>query len=294
MVTELDIPYALTGPNGMRAVWNDESDPDYVGVITEISGMDSPDMSEAAENLVQEDGGIHGDFFHNRRPIVLDGLLMNPADPTERNTRMVKITGASDAMRTDAILRFQPSGMELLQTRVRRQNGPRFAGAWQKTCQVGLVADDPRIYSDTVYTNSVPAAATGFEPSGRSFPETGDITYGISTPSGQILVTNAGNTTSYPVFTIYGPGNFPALTNATSGYTLFFTGTLGSGEYLTIDTNPLRRTVTLNGSASAYRRLRFADSTWWGLVPGINDVRLSFAAFDTGAAMGIAWRNAWI
>lgn len=294
MVTELDITYELTGPNGIRIVWNDQTDPDYVGVLTEVGGMDAPDLTESAENLVQEDGGVHGDFFHNRRPMTLDGLLLNPIDATERNTRMLKITGATDALRADALLRFQPSGMEMLRTSVRRQNGPRFAGAWQKTCQIGLVADDPRIYSDAVYTQSTPATLVGVAPQGRAFPESGSITYGAGDTSGQLFINNAGNTTTYPIITITGPGNFPAVINATTGYTMYFTGALSSADTIVIDTNPLSRTIVLNGATSVYSRLRFDVSTWWGLVAGVNDIQLTFASFSTGAAMGIQWRNAWI
>jgi hypothetical protein len=294
MLTELDIAYELTGPNGIRCVWNDQADPDYVGVITEVSGLDAPEMSESAENLVQEDGGMHGDFFYNRRPVVIDGLLLNPLDAAERNARMLKISAAADAMRSDALLRFQPTGMEMLRMSVRKQNGPRFAGQWQKTCQVGLVADDPRIYSDEVYSASIEAALTGSSIQGRTFPETGTISYGAGDTAGQLLITNTGNTTTYPILTITGPGNFPALINATTGATMYLTGALTSTDSITIDTNPLRRTIILNNALSVYSRLKFVDSTWWGLVPGVNDIQLTFASFSTGAAMGIQWRNAWI
>lgn len=293
MVTELNIPYELTGPNGIRVVLNDQADPDYVGVVTEVGGMDAPDLTESAENMVQEDGGLHGDFFYNRRPLTIDGMLLNPVDATERNNRMLKLSGATDALRGDAVLRFQPSGMEMLRTTVRRQNGPRFAGAWQKTFQLGLVAEDPRIYSDTVYSQSVAAALTGAPTQGRAFPETGNITYGAGDTAGQLSITNTGNATTYPVLTITGPGNFPALINATTGYTLYLTGTMSASDVIVLDTNPLRRSVILNGGLSVYSRLRFSDSTWWGLIPGINDIRLTFASFSTGAAMGIQWRNAW-
>jgi len=294
MVTELDIAYELTGPDGQRVVWNDQADPDYVGITTEIGGLDAPDLTESAENLVQEDGGVHGDFFHNRRPLTFEGLLLNPQDPTERNTRMLKMTGATNAMRADATLRFQPSGMEMLRTDVRRQNGPRFSGAWQKTFQVGLVAEDPRIYSDTVYTQQTPASLVGVPPQGRAFPETGNIVYGSGDTSGQLFITNSGNTTTYPIISITGPGNFPAVINATSGYTMYFSGALSASDTIVIDTNPLRRTVILNNALSVYSRLQFSTSTIWGLLPGANDIRLTFASFSTGAGMAIQWQNAWI
>ena len=290
---ELNVTYELVGPRGVRAVFNDQTDPDYVGMLQEVTGTDAPDLTESAENIVQEDGGIHGDFFYNRRPIVLNGLLLNPVDAIDRNVKMEKVSGASDAMRADAILRWTPSGGEKRRVSVRRQNGPRFTGAWQKEFMVGLVAEDPRIYSDTLYQQSL-AATVGGAPSGRTFPETFPISYGGGTPAGQVFIENQGNTVTYPVLTIYGPGNIPAITNFTTNQGLYLNTTLAASQFITIDTNPIRRQILFNGNTSVYSTLDFAQSSWWGLEPGTNDIRFSYGSFSTGASLGIEWRNAWV
>lgn len=290
---ELNVTYELVGPRGIRAVFNDQLDPDYVGVLEEVTGTDSPELTESAENIVQEDGGIHGDFFYNRRPITLSGLLLNPSDAIDRNEKMEKVSAACDAMRADATLKWTPSGGEKRVMRVRRQNGPRFSGAWQKTFMVGLVAEDPRIYSDALYQQSV-AATTGGAPSGRTFPETFPMSYGGGTLAGQVMIENQGSTVTYPVLTVYGPGNVPVITNQTTGQSLYLNIALATGQFITINTNPISRQILLDGASSVYSALDFVQSSWWGLEPGINDVRFSYGSFSTGASLGIDWRNAWV
>lgn len=73
------VKYVLTGMqgDGVRVVFNDPADADYVGVLTNISGLDSPDLRESADDLIGDDGGIHGNFYHGRRPIVLEGMIDN-------------------------------------------------------------------------------------------------------------------------------------------------------------------------------------------------------------------------
>lgn len=71
--------YELIGPDGTRAVFNDPGDIDHVGFLTAVpSGLDSPEVRESADVLVEADGGVHGDFWFGRRPFTLEGLI----DPT--------------------------------------------------------------------------------------------------------------------------------------------------------------------------------------------------------------------
>lgn len=73
------VKYVLTGMqgDGVRATFNDPSDADHVGYLTNISGLDSPDVREAADDLIGDDGGVHGNFYYSRRPIVLEGMIDN-------------------------------------------------------------------------------------------------------------------------------------------------------------------------------------------------------------------------
>lgn len=107
--TEIEAIYKLVGPDGTVAVFNDPFDPNYVGALVDVSGLDSPEIREAASDLTQSDGGVHGDFYFGRRPIVLSGRVFGHASVLERNTRLDRAKRASNALRADAVLSWKPS-----------------------------------------------------------------------------------------------------------------------------------------------------------------------------------------
>lgn len=74
---QFGVPFTVVGPDGTRAVFNNPADPDYVGFLTDVSGLDSAEVRENAEVVAGDDGGIHGDFFYGRRPIVFEGMIDN-------------------------------------------------------------------------------------------------------------------------------------------------------------------------------------------------------------------------
>lgn len=102
--------YRLTDVNEtVVAVFNDPTDPDYVGMLTDVTGLDSPDVRESAEELVQADGGTHGSFYLGRRPIVLTGKIFGHSSVRERALRMDRAKRASLALRGDSVLSWKPS-----------------------------------------------------------------------------------------------------------------------------------------------------------------------------------------
>src|SRR4051812_28353884 len=93
------VKYTLTGPDGTVAVFNDPADANYVGMLdpANCSGFDSADVRENADELVQMDGGIHGDFYFGRRPVTLAGKIFNVATTTERNQKITALQRATNA-----------------------------------------------------------------------------------------------------------------------------------------------------------------------------------------------------
>lgn len=290
---QFDATYVLTGPDGARAVFNDQTDPDYVGVLTDISGFDSPDVRESADDLIQQDGGIHGSFYYGRRPLTMSGIMLNPASTDARNQRWTKLSRASNAMREDAVLTWTLAGGEQQFLAVRRQQPLRATGGWQKEFQLSLVAADPRIYSQAQHTNNVNLSGAGGS-GGFAFNMGFDLGFGLAVVSGQMLLTNAGNFPTYPVFVITGPVVNPTIQNFTTGATLYLTYSLAAGEQLVVDT--LNHTVLLGGTASRYSAVDFPRSSadWLPFVPGVNDVRLAVDSFSAGANLAATWRDAWL
>ena len=289
--TQISAKFTLIGPDGTRCVFNDQTDRDYVGVLTDVTGLDSPDVRESADDLVQMDGGIHGDFFYGRRPVTLSGVFLNPTSADDRNRRQTKLQRASNAMRGDAVLFWMLDGGVEQQITVRRQQPLRITGQWQKQFQLQVIAADPRIYSTTL-SNSTTTTNTGATYTGRSYPKTYPFSYPYSPPVGQLIVNNAGTTPTFPIITIQGPGANPVIANYTTGEDLRLTLTLAVNDVLTIDT--LNRTVILNNTQSRYSAVNFATSEWFGLQPGNNTLQLSFDAFISGSVFSCSWRDAWL
>lgn len=124
--------YVIVGPDGWRIAFNDQGDPDFVGFLTEVTGLDSPDVRESATELVGTDGGTHGDFYFGRRPMTFTGMSAGHATASIRDLRMAKLRRATNALRGDASLTWKPA--------VRVENlveNPRAAnvvsGTWGQT-----------------------------------------------------------------------------------------------------------------------------------------------------------------
>jgi hypothetical protein len=270
---EIGAPFVIVGPDGTRAAFNDQTDRDFVAMLTDVSGLDAPDIRESADDLVQMDGGIHGNFYYGRRPITLTGLVLNPASVDERNRRMTKIMRACRALRADATLSWTLSGGQSQFVKVRLQSGPRFTGAWQKEFIVGLVAADPRIYS-TIFQTQVVDAITG-----------------------AMTVTNNGNAPTWPYLVVHGSAVSPVVSNNATGESITTSAVLNATSYLTFDT--LNRTVVKDDPAidyhdSLYSSIIFASTDWWAIQPGDNPIVLAGTSFGTGASLTVQWRDAWL
>lgn len=87
-----------TGP-GWRATFNDPTDVFYVGALRGVEGLESAEVRESADELVQADGGAHGDFWLGRRPVILSGAIFNHATFVERDARISRLTSASHLLR---------------------------------------------------------------------------------------------------------------------------------------------------------------------------------------------------
>ncbi len=152
---EYGCPYVLEGPDGMRIVFNDDTDEDFVGILgPESSGLDSADVREDATDATEEDGGHHGDFFEGRRPVVLVGTII-ASSAKDRNEKTNKLKRASRALREDAILTWQPVGSPEVELRVRRQQPLRITKGFVKDFNMPLVAADIFPVGTTTHEESI-------------------------------------------------------------------------------------------------------------------------------------------
>jgi hypothetical protein len=164
--TSFEAVYRLTGPDGAVAVFNDPTDANYVGALTEVTGLDSADIRESASDLTESDGGAHGAFYLGRRPIVLNCRVFGHASVSERDIRIDRARRASLALRGDATLSWKPA--------TRGEN---------------LVAN-PRGVTDTAGWS---ATATGVSSGGTMTRQTGLSTLAVGTTGLQVVTGGTGN-----------------------------------------------------------------------------------------------------
>lgn len=267
---QFGVKYTLTGPDASRATFNDPTDMDYVGWLSDISGLDSPELREAADDHIGDDGGIHGDFFHGRRPVVLEGMVDSRPTNADRNIRMTKLQRVTNALRKDLTMRWAPEGGNEQILYMRRQQPLRITGGYNKSFQVALVSADYRIYGAAIR---------------EQYHAPNDST---------VELENAGTTVTPPIFTIYGPATAMQVHNRKTGeYFNFASGySISAGEYIVIDV--ANKSIVKNGTTDIYENLVFDTSTWWGIRPGVSNIEFLATGTTVATAMIVRWQDAWV
>lgn len=291
---EHGLKYAITGPDGTRAVLNDVTDADFVGFVDPdnggIAGLERAGVRENSDVLPEADGGVHGTFLYDRLGFSINLIIPPDVGAESWLSRQARLKRATDAMRADAILAWDPSEAPAVQVAFRQQQPTRISGRRPKTGLVVGICEDPVVVSQAEHTQAV--AAAGVLVGGLASPMSSPLVSGAP-PAGAMVVVNAGAADTWPVIRLDGPMTNPVVTFVESGGVIALTYELVAGEYLVVDTNPRRRSIKLNGSANRYSALRFAASRWAPLVPGNNNVRLGLDAYSAPAALELRWRDSW-
>lgn len=260
---EIGCKYTLTGPNGVVATFNDSTDTNYVGAITDLSGLDSAGVRENADSLVQQDGGWHGTFYYDRRPITISGTVYGHADALTRTQKIDRMRQATNALAADAVLSWtnNAAGSVAMYTPVRRQQPLKISGGWNKDFQMLLVSQFAPLFSVAAHASASGTSAT---------------------------VENQGDYPARPIITISGSNTSGVLTNTTTGLKVqMATGyNIASGHSVAIDV--LNHTAILDGTTNVSGNINFVASTWPPIVKGNNSFTLT-----GGGTMVISWHDAW-
>lgn len=274
------VPYVLADVYGNRAVFNDPSDVDNVGVLAgpdAISGLDSPEVRSQVFDLVEADGAVFGPAYHGNRPITIQGFIQH-GSVTERNTRETRLYHViNNMMRANGTLTWTPTGSVSQYVSVRKHQPIRIKGQWNKEFLLALIAADPRIYATTA--SSLTTVAYN-----ANHTATNDGSEFAPPQSLRIFGPSSGTATS------------PQITRTWNGQVVYtkLTGlTLGVGEYVDVDF--INKTVTKNTGANLYAYYDWTVSSWWALGPGSNTVRLDWTSgTTTGTTFSLNWRHTWL
>lgn len=106
-------------------------------------------------------------------------------------------------------------------------------------------------------------------------------------------ITNNGDTETWPVWDIWGPGENPVITNLNTGKRTALTREpviLGGGETITIDTKA--KTVTKSNGESLFPMLT-DDSSLFPFPKGSTAVRVEFSGATSNSQVNVRWRERW-
>jgi len=257
--------------------------------VLKVEGLGMPEI-----RLTQQDrDGADGEFvfaqFTRGRTLAISGMLKIPtgANPEQYLDEYLE---AFSPRADDAPFYYKTPGVDQRVIYCRPTAAPVDYDENLNTGYipflVQLIAEDPRKYS---------AGQLSFGPvglpstsGGRSFPKVYPKAYGTIATGGTILVTNAGNATSYPVFTITGTVSNPIVSNDTNNTQMQLNVDLSTSDQLVIDTGI--NSVTLNGTERA--DLLIGTEVVY-LSGGTNSIRFSANSFTSTGTLRGTYRHAW-
>jgi hypothetical protein len=243
-----------------------------------LDGWGSPGATGGVQQRAAAHGGTNPRQWLKPRTLTATGLIQAPTIALRQDAEH----RLAAALGLDV---FDLTVVDAIQLRVgaRREGEVTIADDTdiQSTWQAELTCPDPRKYgAHWELPFSLPLAVGGL-----TFPMTFPMTFSGASISGDRNAPNAGNFTAPVTIRFDGPLTNPSLTLVGDGTpqrpsrTLTYNGVLGVGEFVTIDTDPLR--ALLMGNAS--RTGLLSGSPWQ--VPASGNLIAFRAAAGTGTAL---------
>lgn len=279
---ETGCPYVVSF-GSLTATFNVSTDPNFVGYIDDVTGLDFYGVRENAQVFSGADGGYHGPFWRDRRPFTLTGFIFPVTPVAVRNAAQDKLMQVlGNCLRSDGTLTWTHTSDNIqrgvnfrLQQPIRITKGQSNI---QKRFLIAGVVADWRILT---WAGSSVAATLG----------TGALPLVLSP-------TNNGTADAAPSITITGPINTPVVTNTTTGKKFTLTGNVAAGQ-----------SVVINLAAQPYPTITYGGIDWsqyvdplnsdytLAVAPSSNNIQLGSTSGTPGTtgATGLAinWNDSW-
>lgn len=253
----------------------------------DVQGLSLPEVRTSSGVYSGRDGGYIGAQFYGMRQLSLVGRVFG-SDIVEIEQKRREL---QDALRVKAItMRVTTTAgyTYLIYCNLLKFDMPIKREVNIAPFKIELLAADPIIYDDTAGT-ALSATLNKVTGGGYNTP----VVYPVLWQAGAqpTTVVNGGNTAVKPTITLTGSAHDPVIYNNTTGRLLRLEDfTMSASDTLVIDMRA--RTVLLNGG-SVFHKVS-ADSQFWGLEVGDNNLILdSNSGSDTVSAL-IEWRSGYI
>lgn len=253
--------------------------------------------AEAAEVMMGRPGadGVDDETrFVRRRALTLAVRIFDrpPTSRTESWDRLQRFLHPRD--RVTLIDGTECGLVAERQILVRRQQAPRsIENPIHSDHAVSWVSVEP--YWRAMATQTVELEPGVGSTTGRIYPLVYPRLYAAGVPVGVVVANSSGSAPATLVTRIYGPCTAPSVRSLTNGGRLDFpTLTIDAGAYLELDS--AGQTVRMNGDPAANRLhlLDFPTAVWFGIEPGLNELRFVVGSSGVGCRAEFVWQDHYL
>ena len=260
--------------------------------ILSVDGLKAlPSLRVQDSDRGYQDGTISGRDFLNARTVTMIIQIMSGNGLSAQANYNLLQAALQPQQNGTSPLQFQLApgdNFQYVNARVRKAMAtvdPDYTYGKIKA-QYEFYCPDPRYYDYTTQT----ANMTPTQPLGRTYNRTYNLTFGGGSQTQTATVLNNGDTTTYPIITIYGPVTNPVVGSTTSSQALSFNYTMIQSDVISI--NLQYRTVLLNGNPA--RNLLKGSSQWFAAAPGTSLFYFTGTSTTVGQTNAtVQWNNAY-
>lgn len=232
-------------------------------------------------------GSTAAESFLRSRVMTLEGLIHAP-NLTALDDAFDRLNAAVTLDQTQMLV-SETGGVRVAMVQRQGEVIPEHITDKLGKYSILIVAKDPRKYGDlATFTTLLPSSSGG-----ATWPVTFPVTFTGVSNSGQVVITNPGNTQAPVWLRIDGP--IPAggwsVTHIAKQQTLTFASSLAlaAGEFVTVDMEA--REVLAQGQAP--RSGYVTGRGWFTLDPGVNTIAFSAQNYSASAQLTVTTRAAW-
>jgi len=260
----------------------------------EATGRFMPEPQHDEDEIPQQDGSRHRATRFKARDFSIRITVVENGEPALRQS-LRDIVKAMNPKKGEGIIKVTSPIGDTREIGCRYLSGlsleekPELSGPTMQQAVVTFRANDPfwrdENNTSTSYSIGNPPA---FFP---IFP----LRLTASEIAVDTTVANDGDDDAWPVWTINGPGAGATLRNLTTGKVLSIPAvSIGTGEFVTVDTRPGRKTVTKSDGTNLFSSLT-TTSALWPLIEGTNAVRLEMTGVTVGvSSLSLSYKRRWL
>lgn len=272
------------------------SDIDIKYHITRTVGLDTPGIRETREDKAGMDGQVDYQTFLGERLVILEGEL-GVIDSDSKEEAIWDLKDNFVVGNSYDWLKFEPKGKPAMQLYCKciAVDIDDDVSKDLNTFSIGLVAIDPRIYSQTENTVTIYIPTSE---GGRIYPKSYPKSYGTARIGGSANCINSGNFSTLPLVRMYGPLTNPQIKNySDNNKYVKINITIPAENYIEIDFanhTVMLCSVILDGTPASRYGYLDSGSEFFELVKGNNDIEFRDDSGNVSAYCKVIYRSAWI